>query len=346
VSLAAREPVYSAALAWTLEDGSPLSLEQRLAVLASISGARVEGKRVTAKTEWHDLDLLVSIDGPSGPWHLAIENKIKSVEAHQQLAGYDQHLAGLSGTVTKLFLTLTGEAPRSGRGWMPLSYRSLVDALRTHGRSTNHYISDLCDALGRLVHISDAARSNEGRLASFAFEDADAGISTSAQAFVDEMRLQKVVQRIWMTDLGRELALASPWQTEIGETHGQALLNAQAALRSPTGFAVGLQLQGRSLKIFCAPHPYPRSATREQHAAVEAILETLRRPFALGSTAKPSGRRTRGFRSFTVATLPPGRAASEWLAILRPHFDRLVEAFPAGQLTDASAIASLHDEEG
>lgn len=52
VSLAAREPVYSAAFAWVLDDRSPLSLPERLAILEQISGTDLAGaKSINATTE-------------------------------------------------------------------------------------------------------------------------------------------------------------------------------------------------------------------------------------------------------------------------------------------------------
>jgi hypothetical protein len=52
VSLAAREPVYSAAFAWALGDRSPLPLQQRLAVVAALSDADTTGGRsIGATTE-------------------------------------------------------------------------------------------------------------------------------------------------------------------------------------------------------------------------------------------------------------------------------------------------------
>jgi hypothetical protein len=343
VSLAAREPVYSAALAWMLDEGSPLTLQQRLAVLAAISGSRAEGTRMSAETEWNDLDVLVTVEGPFGHRYVAIENKIKATEGHEQLAVYDAQLATLSGPVTKVFLTLTGEPPRSGSEWKPVPYGALVGALRSL-RATNHYVGDLCDALGRLVLVSEAAQANDGGLASFAFDDPDVPELTSVHDFVDDMRLQKVVQRVWMTALARELALAPPWQMAIAETHGQALFNAEARLRAPLGFVVGLQLQGRTLKVFCAPSPYPSKATLEQHETVAVILERLRARFSLGPKTQPSPRRTRGFRSFTVVRLPEGRVRSDWLAALRPHVDTLVSAFPAEELADDAVPSIPRDE--
>lgn len=339
VSLAAREPVYSAAFAWALEDRSPLPLTQRLAVVAALSGAEIaDGRSIRATTEWNDLDLLLTIERTSGPTHVAIENKIKAVDGWQQLAAYDEPLALLPGTVKKVFLTLTGEAPRSGVMWSPASYAMVLDALLTPPPSASPYVSDLCDALGRLVAVADAARSDESAVAAAAFEDATSDSDAEIGAYVEEMRLEKVVQRIWMTALAADLEVKAPWRASIDETRGQALLNVEAGLRDRPGFLVGMQLQWRALKAFCVPYPYPKVATDEQHRTIEASMETIRSALGLGRGVAPSSPRNRGFRSFTVATLPPGRRRREWAAVVRPHLAALAAAFPSVQPVMATAV--------
>lgn len=224
LSLAAREPVYSAAFAWALDEQSPLPLKQRFAIVAALSGADTAGGRaISATTEWNDVDLLLTVEREAGHLHVAIENKIKAVEGRKQLAVYDQHLAQLPGTVGKVFLTLTGEAPRSGAGWLPASYSVFLDALCAQPASDNPYVADLCGALARLVAVSDAARDETGVVAAAAFEDHDAPDGTDLASYVEEMRLKKVVQRIWMTELAAALGVKSPWQVGIDETRGQAL---------------------------------------------------------------------------------------------------------------------------
>lgn len=346
VSLAAREPVYSAAFAWALDEQSPLPLEQRLAVVAALSGADTKGARgISATTEWNDVDLLLTVERETGRLHVAMENKIKAVEGRNQLAVYDQHLDQLPGAVKKVFLTLTGEAPRSGTGWLPASYSVLLDALCAQPASDNPYVADLCGALTRLVAVSDAARAETGVVAAAAFDDNDAPDGTDISAYVEEMRLKKVVQRIWMTELAAGLGVTSPWQIGIDETRGQALLNVEAALQDRPGYLVGVQLQWRALKAYCVPYPYPRRANDDQHRTVEAILETIRAALGLGGAATPSARRTRGFRSFSVANLPPGRKREEWVAVLKPQLARLVAAFPSVQPVAPGAVAIAGDDE-
>lgn len=332
VSLACREPVYSAAFAWALEDRSPLPLAQRLAVLSALSGADTSrGREVEATTEFGGVDLLFTVKRDNGPLYIAIENKIKATEREQQLACYDSRIDELGGTGKKVFLSLAGEEPRSGSGWVPVPYAALLDALCTQAPSDNLYIVDLCQALARLVAVADGARTNREGLAERAFKDPNAPTETKIALFVREMRLQKVVQRTWMKALATQLAVPSPWQTYHDESHGQALLNVQAAPNDRPGYLVGMQLQKRSLKAFCAPHPYLPGATEAQHRTIGELLETLRSALRLDKTARAHSSRNRGFRSFTIAKLPQGRKIDEWASVLKPQLARLYAAFPSVQ---------------
>ncbi len=202
--------------------------------------------------------------------------------------------------------------------------------------------------LTRLVAVAAEARENP-RLAAAAFEDKDApGVadisSCDITSYVEEMRLEKVVQRIWMAELAARLGIVLPWQVAIGETRRQALMNVQASLQDRPGYAVGVQLQWRSLKAFCAPFPYPEKASEDQHQMVEGILQTIRSALSLGNDAKSSRTGERGFRSYTVDTLPRGRNFDEWIDILKPRLERLYSVFPSVTSVIPSAIPIENNE--
>jgi hypothetical protein len=331
VSLAAREPVYSAAVAWIFGEHSPLPLDQRLAVAAALFDVDVgDSTAITTKREWKNIDLLLTFERKVGQVHVVIENKIKATEGLQQLATYDQHLGNLPGIIVKVFLTLTGEPPRSGDGWKAVSYSKLHHALCAQPAADGPYVFDLCRALERLVTVANTARETPELLAPFAFDDPGASNATDVTSYVEAMRLHKVVQRIWMSELAERLGIPPPWRVLIGETHGQALMNVEAVPSSDQpAYSVGLQLQWRTLKAFCAPHPYPRVASEDQHRGVEDILKTVKSRFDPNGSKGPSRNGSRGFRSFTVANLPLGRNIDKWIKVVRPQLDELCEAFPA-----------------
>jgi hypothetical protein len=329
-------------LGWLLDEQSPLSRAHRLDIVHALSGEETtDGLEIVAEPEWHDIDLLLTIKRASRPpLHVAVENKIKAVEGKGQLAAYDKHLDDKrrSGTVRKVFLTLTGEEPRSGSGWTPASYAVLLDAIRAKPASGNAYVADLCVAIERLITVAAAARAENGLVAAAAFGDDDAHDTCDVTSYIKQMRLEKVVQRIWMTDVAERLHVNSPWQVAVDETHGQALLNVQGVLEDRPGYLVGMQLQWRTLKAFCAPYPYSSKASENTHRDIEAILETIRSALVLGPNAKPSARRARGFRSFSIGSLPRGRKRDEWVAMLEPQLARLVSAFPSVRAAASDSV--------
>jgi hypothetical protein len=329
VSIAAREPVYSAAIAWLLDEQSPLPLEQRLAIVASISGIETKGGReIVVETEWKDVDLLLRIERETEPLWVAIENKIKSTEGRQQLGRYDQELANCPG-VRKLYLTLTGDAPTSGVGWVPVSYTGLLSAIRAQSSGDPHVV-DLCSALARLTALADAARDETGVVAEAAFEDREVAREENLESYMKKMRLEKVVQRVWMKGIEEGLDVPAPWQTFIAETQGQALLNVQASAVACPALIIGLQLQRRTLKAFSQPCDYSKVASAEIHRTVETTLKDMKAALALGENTRMSTTGLRGFRSFSLERkMPAGRNRHEWLAAVKPWLTTLVSAFPA-----------------
>jgi hypothetical protein len=316
----------------------------RLPVLRRLAGVHPgDATAIRAITEWNDIDILATIDrGSNRPLHVAIEYKIKSAESTEQLTRYDAVLSTLPGEVAKVLLTLTGDEPVSGSGWRPASYQTLLAAV-SEIQPASIYVSDLCDSLGRLVAVAREALQDAGLMA-FAFGDDDSEAQTPVARYVDEMRLQKVVQRIWMSALASRLPVHRPWRARVDETHGQALLDLEGALEDRPGYRVGLQLQGRTLKAFCSPYPYPERASDRQHEAVTEILELIRGGLRLDKAAKASRRRSRGFRSFSIAALPRDRDPTAWRQILDPFVQRLAETFPKVREVAPGEAAALEDD--
>jgi PD-(D/E)XK nuclease superfamily len=326
VSRAASEQVYSAAFAWLLSDQSTLSLDERLDVVAKLTDdVTSQGRLIAVKTEWKDIDLLLTIDLPAGPLVVAIENKIKAAEGEGQLGDYDRHLQDFP-RVKKIFLTLNGEQPRSGAAWRAISYSVFLDAIRAQRSAASGYVADLCSAMARLIAVAETASADGGELASRAFRDPGARDSEIV-SYMEDLRLNMVVQRMWMSELFSALNVKDPWKWSIKETNGQALLDVKAALLNDVGYAIGIQLQNRALKLFCSPDPYPKVASQEQHRNVGEILERSRSLVGLTEGIQPTFSRLRGFRSFRIAELPPGRQLDQWVKIVKPHVQRLQSVF-------------------
>ena len=328
VSLGAREPVYSAALAWFFSPDSKLPLRERLAVIQAISGLRTsKATAISVLTEWNKVDLRLELQFDSGTRYVAIENKIKATESKGQLARYDDALKTLTPAPRKIFLTLLGELPSSGRGWKPVSYSALCRALRRQPRSgKNIYVHGLCLAMTQLVTVAEGAVKDEA-LAAGAFNDQRSDESGEFTSYLEAMRLRGIVQRLWMSELSRRLRVRRPWLVKVGETNGQAFWEVKAALKSRRGYVVGLQVQHRAIKAFCAPDPYPLKASKAQDRGVAKTIAAMPEKLGVKRAPKISRSRGRGFRSFTVRQLPEGRNLDEWARRVQPYVRRLQSVY-------------------
>ncbi|MBI5486079.1 MAG: PD-(D/E)XK nuclease family protein [Deltaproteobacteria bacterium] len=329
LSVAAREPVWTAAFAWVLGEDSPLPVERRLEVLGTLCGEPVPwARKIVATTEWKHIDVLLRLfdDAEREVLRVAIENKLKATEGDDQLQRYDNEVKTdlpVGCEVRKLYLTVQGEKSRSGDGWVPRSYADLRKALcevlpNSDPGTVDPYVRDLCAALGRLSRVATAVMDDPD-VARVAFQK-DLEAESPCARYIRNLRLEKLVQRLWMTALRGELVAKYPWIEKDpwtvvigkGESRGDAYLTVRAMPED--GLAISVDVQGLSVKLGCVPEPYPepRSVLPEQRARVEFFLEAIRSRFELGGvTASRDG--GRGFRSFTVdKTLPNdrGRMAS------------------------------------
>jgi PD-(D/E)XK nuclease superfamily len=332
LSVAAREPIYSAAIAWLFDDYySPLTIKERKSILNDLSGILIDDKcKITACTEWNNIDLLLTIEAETETQYLAIENKIKSFESTDQLKKYDEKLEKLTGhKIFKIFLTLTGEEPISGSGWNPVSYEKLLTAIRSQSTSLkNPFVDDICLAMQRLVEFTKATSENRD-LASFAFGDREPPLVNSAQytyfaKYIEKMKLTKVSQRIWMTNLVSALEVPRGWRVKIGESNGQALVNIEAELKDHPKFLVGIQIQNHSMKVFCVPDPYPKKVDAEQVKIVDEVLQSMQLKMSGGG--KVSKPRHRGFSSFSISELPRNRDINNWVEQISPQLRHFVHS--------------------
>jgi hypothetical protein len=271
--------------------------------------------------------------------YVAIENKITAMQGEQQLAAYDDLLKKeRPGTVKKVLLTLTGEEQHSGEGWKPVSYSVLYNALCAEPVPENQYISDLCSALARLVAARNAVYDSP-EVAAFVFEKRKP--LNEMEDYIKDMRLKVVMQRIWFVELAKKLKLniPKPWQVVINEERGSACLDVKAELKDEPGYAVGMQLQNRSLKAYCYPHPYQK-ARPDQNLVVEKILRKMKTELDPNNKQKLSSTRSKGFRSFSFpdVSIRCDRILDDWLKIIAPQLERLFKTVPSVKPLTISAL--------
>lgn len=142
---------------------------------------RVPTESGATTTEWDDIDVFVEVEAPgrtSGV--IAIENKLKASEHDAQLARYDELLVGRD-VLAKIFLTLSGDPPESGKDWHAASYADLLGGLeQLKAACPNHrYLSDYFDVVLRAVAATRLISSVE-TYSAFALKEDDVAVSVSA----------------------------------------------------------------------------------------------------------------------------------------------------------------------
>ncbi|HEY4014802.1 MAG TPA: PD-(D/E)XK nuclease family protein, partial [Polyangiaceae bacterium] len=257
----ADEVIYSALLRWLFGADSPLGLGARLRILERVAQVSLSGgTAISATTELKNIDLLVVVERPAGTVTIAFENKIKAEESQNQLANYDPHLM----SAAKVFLTLTGEPPRSGEGWIALSYAQLRASLaqEVEPYADDPYLRDYLAMIGRLVWAADAVRNEPRIFAAHVFGDTNSLPPPPESArYVATLRLEKALQRIWLQSVARAAEAKLPnklvkdWVVRV-EGGKQALLNVETyAFDVGT---LGMQCQYRKLKFFAHPAAYSK----------------------------------------------------------------------------------------
>ena len=138
LATAAREPTYSAAFCWLLDEGSPLDCEQKQVLIEELFGQDLGGAtEIKVRREWKKLDILLEMKNSTGCHVIGIENKLKATEGDGQLDQYSQNLEAYctelrethtTVTAHRFYLTIDGHKPGIS-DWQPRSYRYLHSAL-------------------------------------------------------------------------------------------------------------------------------------------------------------------------------------------------------------------------
>ncbi len=323
MALADVERVHSALLAWVLGHASPLAPDARARVLAALTGSPMDGiTEAIGEVERGRLDVRINVRSPSGDRAVAIEVKLKAEESDDQLARYEARLA--PGTA-KVFLTPGGDPPETGSGWHPVSYETYLAALRSEQPvSRPEFFSDYLALLSRIV-VALRRVCAEPSFAAFVFDEADTSGEVALDCYVSRLRVAQLLQRAWLSELRRALLLLRPlaagWNSTIqtGSRSASGLLDFYTVAAHPP-FRVGLQVQGRTLKMFSHPSPYDGSLRNES-------AELLERMRAAGRIMGRVNRdRTKGFWSVSMAKVPSARRIADWAPLLRKALDDVERA--------------------
>ncbi|MBL0276668.1 MAG: PD-(D/E)XK nuclease family protein [Anaeromyxobacter sp.] len=362
-SLADRERVHTAWLAWLLGEHSPWPPSVRGQFAAKLcdrpTPLDVEATRTFQEWSGNDerkpsprerrkpgksprrrLDLLVRVDERGGAWYLAVEAKLKASEHSEQLAAYDRALAPLERPVSKVLLSLDGTAPRTGKSWQSVSFKRLADllgeAIDASG-SPNAYATDYQAMVARLalaVALTERDSVAQCIFASPREAQVDLEQVPGFPAYISVLKLRRILQQAWMYRLGRRVhefgsqALPAGWSFDVGESNGAALLNIHLPNAYPE-FTAGLQVQHQALKMFCQPYPYPSRATAEQTKGASEHLRRMMAAASIDERINPA--RSRGFTSVTLGNGPRARNLEEWAVAVQRALRTTVRAVSRAQ---------------
>ncbi|TKD01987.1 PD-(D/E)XK nuclease family protein [Polyangium fumosum] len=337
MAVADRENVQTGLLAWLLGVHSPLSAPVRAEILGRLTGHNLPPViSTTATTEDGNIDLVVTChheDGSRGC--VAIENKLKSEESPGQLSSYDLRLATRH-VHAKIFLSLLGERPHGGTGWISASYADLaeaLDAVSQEKSACDPYLWDAREMLHRLIKAVSLV-TTDPEYARHVFPNSPKQPSppeASFRKYVGTLRLRRVLQRAWCAHLGRSLgSLAPGWSTKTGTGARSAAAHLHVARVVGSGtdtFRVGLAVENLALKAFCHPSPYPKQVSASQKEGVAARLVQIHEVLHLDAKVTPSASRKRGFRSYTLVDksteLPD---INMWTALLDDYYRQMESA--------------------
>lgn len=296
ISLQNRERTHAEVLRWLLSEHSRLGMSAA-GILAGLLGdvAAVlmpEGSRVwsveAVRTERTigdcRLDLVALLASGPDRCGVVIELKLASVESPSQLARYDDVLDQALGLargasaaghfrVAKVLLSVAGDAPRSGHGWIARTYGDLRRALShavppegPNGDEARICLADYGQMLDRIEDCMTRARRGEAFAGALVIGQAEPGPDAATPGdlvrYVEEMSLGGLAQRAWLLELVTRARALEPaiisWEVHVGERikTGGALLNVHLAeLATPDGtrFRHGVQFQGGIFKAYIEP---------------------------------------------------------------------------------------------
>jgi hypothetical protein len=359
VAQTARENAFSAGLVWLLGSDSPLNLGTRRRLVGAISGLDTSGDgEIIAETEWvgaftddcnndpgaskgektqpdgpkkkfrQKLDVWIAWNASGESYRLAIENKIKSQESNGQLQSYDeliaQELSPKPLVVAKKYWTLSGRAPQGGTGWQPLSYKAVYDHIvREIGDAyTDQSTRDYLSAMRALTELAETVISDE-KVAAFVFHEVDS--YGPVESRIVRAKLHLTLQQVWLDELAKKLAPASPWATDVSPSSNgnQATISIFAGLQDRDYVRYGMQVQSKSVKIFSSPYPYVKHPRQDQTQLVDLTIEELKTQFPdLNGPSRPKGRY---FISWSDNSMLKGktRNVTEWAHLLKPVLEKL-----------------------
>lgn len=362
LALGDRERIHTEMLHWIV-GYSNIPIKDKLNFVSRLCGLNADQYVAieNCKTEDDHMDLtfdLISQDRDS-PTHVVIENKFKSLDGRDQLKTYDDKLSKKYEyhKPIKIYLTPLGKSPVSGTGWKIVSYSDLIGALSSISYNKDPFVSEYKKNLDRLVYVINKVRSSPDVYVKDIFESNET--PSLFAKYVREAKLTKLLELTWMEELASLLfkdeetsTINQHYNIEMGASMaGKSLLDIIVCyiknVNSGEVYRIGIQLQNRSFKVFCAPFKYDSERLESKKKDVKILLEKVF--FYLNGvnlkSIKPTASKGKGFSSYVYR---PNDAEFSYeydkvldiYKILIPKISNIIKDCPSGFLPVESSQLS------
>lgn len=296
LAIADAERIHTQMLCWIFNlPQEKLTTEEKSIALNKLFATKDNNtyQSIKAHTEFKNIDLIIEAEFADKSLVFILENKLKSSESPNQTNKYreevKQHFEGA--TFNYCFLTLI-EDKASDRTWHNASYKGLKEVIESIKFLDNCYpehvfIAEYIRSLENLTSsFSEFCNNHQDfsavfRLGSMRKYEKSKRLSDSTnrvERFISENQLETVFQKAFLKTLFNRPSILTKVEKkfksyiEIGETRGNALI--QLGLKTPYvgGFSIGLQMQGRTIKINLASIDYHKSQKEQITEEISAAF--------------------------------------------------------------------------
>lgn len=264
------ERIHSQTINWLLSlENSILDEQSKSTFLGRLFKIEepIELKNIKSDTEIARIDIFINSD----KCQFLIENKLKSSEHHQtDKYKVPTQFKDSSKTVFSGFLTFINEQPIN-KEWVAISFKDLSESLKTLKIDKNHkqaiFLEEYSQTIDNFVGIFNQFMSNHEDF-STVFTDGSKKKSDKPKYdnelldFIRRNQLETIFQKAFLQAICSDFAESINYKFNIGETHGTALIQIEMKEYEYEShrYQLGLQIQGKSIKINFAAQDYGNSS--------------------------------------------------------------------------------------
>ncbi|KKR21577.1 MAG: hypothetical protein UT48_C0006G0029 [Parcubacteria group bacterium GW2011_GWE2_39_37] len=287
IGIAGIERIHSQMIYWILKS-DVLLFSQKNKIINELFKKEQGYKNIEIVTEHKSIDILIKADNCV----FIIENKLKTSEHSSQLEKYkevmtdDENFSGHDKYY--YYLSLVNE-DKTGTGWQNLSYVNFYEALRKFkfnnpNKAEQFIFNEYLVSLERLISVYGSFDLNHRAFANVFTDgsktkDEKYKISKNYsldQLYVLDNQLETIFQKYFIEKVAKKLNLNGN-KYKIDESNGTALLQItfEGLNMGDATFIVGLQFQGRAVKLNCASDDYKNSKKEDLPKKICDIFEVM-----------------------------------------------------------------------